>query len=85
MRFEFDYNINGRKVTKNEWLSHIASEAVDAAGEEVEAKIAKMRCPTHGMAPKVTSKKLGGDVKLSIEACCEPMRAKAVEVARGKG
>ncbi len=36
--FEFNYKINGRKVSQDEWMRHLADEARSAPAEELSVR-----------------------------------------------
>jgi Ser-tRNA(Ala) deacylase AlaX len=82
--FEFNYQINGRKVSKDEWMRHIADEARSKAAAELSARVARLRCPVHNESPKVLrTTKTGDRISFDIQACCKTMLEQAQRVAVG--
>jgi hypothetical protein len=55
--FEFEYKINGRKVSQDEWIRHMGEEAkakpLKGLPDEIRADVSRLRCPVHGESPKV--------------------------------
>ena len=48
------YEIDGRKVTREQWERHLFHDAPrQMALEAVQKKLSRLRCPTHGTAPTV--------------------------------
>jgi hypothetical protein len=84
MGFEFDYMIKGRKVTKEQWLRHIAEEAKTTTIEDLKQRVTRLRCRVHGRSPRVVrTTRTGDNVRFEIEACCPDMRDRAEQVAIG--
>ena len=85
----FDYQINGRKVSKQRFLRHLEDDAkakaMPSLAAKVKADVARLRCPAHGEHPKVVKSKINGDrLSVEISACCDQMREKATKVAAGQ-
>lgn len=53
----FEYKVNGRKVSQDEWLRSLGKEAVAKAlpevARDVKNDVAKLHCPVHHESPKV--------------------------------
>ncbi|OAI39848.1 hypothetical protein AYO39_02360 [Actinobacteria bacterium SCGC AG-212-D09] len=85
MGIQLQYKINGRKVSHAEWLRHLGEEAKAKAVDDVKARVARLRCPTHGKSPRaVRTTKSGDRVNFEISACCDRMLKRAQEVAVGR-
>ncbi len=87
--FEMNYEIDGRKVSQEEWLRSLKKEATEEAMssvvEEIEAEVARLRCPVHGEHPKVVTAKIEGNrLTTEISACCDEMLEKAEKAAAGE-
>lgn len=85
--FEFNYQIDGRKVSKDEWMRHLGQEAVAKAmpqvAQEREAEVVELRCGVHGESPTVTHTTSGDQIKFQIKACCDELLEQAQKVAVG--
>jgi hypothetical protein len=82
--FEFNYEINGRKVSQDEYMRHIAAEARSMASKELQARVAHLRCPVHNQSPRILrTTRTGQQIKFDIQACCDTMLKRAQEVALG--
>jgi hypothetical protein len=76
--FEFDYKIDGRKVSKEEFMWHLADEAKSAAVDGLQVRVARLRCPVHGQSPRVVNSTTNGDTThIELAACCEDVRDRA--------
>lgn len=81
------YEIDGRRVSRAEWLRSFregADEAQAAVFEEIKAEVEALRCPTHGASPKVSISRAGSETRLTFESCCEDMERRAEKVAEGE-
>jgi hypothetical protein len=75
--FGFDYVLNGRRVSADEWFAAMAREAKEGALSELRRKIESLRCDEHSAGPELKSEASSeSDVKLTYGFCCEALNAK---------
>ena len=88
MGFEFEYNLNGRKVTQQQWMNALEEQALKEAlsehEKEVHRKVATLRCPTHRRTPQIRTRIVGHELRSEVSACCVQMRDKAQLIAVGR-
>jgi len=85
--FEQRYELNGRRVSRDEWLRSFRDqpdEVQAGAFEEIKTEVEALRCAIHDQSPKVTIKTADGETRMTIESCCEEMEERAEKMAAGE-
>lgn len=81
---EIRYEVNGRQVSREEWVRSFEDELAAGMAEVVEqatADVRALRCPEHDQSPQVTVVTENGGTRMQIETCCEDLERRALEVA----
>lgn len=72
MPFEgFKYKIDGRSVSQDEWMTHMAERAIT----QRIARVSDLRCPLHNETPKRDGNQL--------RFCCSRLQQMATDAMRG--
>ncbi|MFZ1996501.1 MAG: hypothetical protein WAU75_20485 [Solirubrobacteraceae bacterium] len=81
------YTIDGRQVSREEWLASFHDEAARLQAEtfeEIKTDVEALTCPTHSESPKVSFTTAGEETRMQIETCCDELEQRAVQVAEGE-
>lgn len=72
------YEVNGRRVSREEFQGDIMAEIMQTFGEEVQEVLAMCVCPVHGEQPSVTIKSTSdSSISYEVAACCDTLIALA--------
>jgi hypothetical protein len=86
--FEQRYTIDGRQVSREEWLASFREEAGRIQAETYEgikAEVEALTCAEHGQSPSVTLTTTGDETRMQIETCCKDLEHRAFQVAGADG
>jgi hypothetical protein len=73
------YSIDGRTVSEAEWNRHVFHDAPrKIAVEALQEKVSRLRCSTHGQAPKLAvGRETPNGFEMKLEACCDDLLKRA--------
>lgn len=78
-----EYTVDGRKVSHEQFMKHVKDSAIGLAETAVQERIAQIRCPVHGKAPKARPKSRAGDVlEFDVTGCCQQVIRLAQDAIR---
>jgi hypothetical protein len=79
---EMRYEIDGRKVSEDEWLKHLEDEAVRSVREAVAdaaKRAAAIPCPEHGEYASISIQPSAEGATVHVQACCKAEETRAQE------
>lgn len=84
VKVEVRFEINGRKVSPDNWRNAVERALLEQLREQIQAKLRGLRCTKHNQQPHVTVAGASlNQLEFQVHGCCQELIDRAAEALNG--